>query len=74
MSAQSIISCTEKCNEMINLLNNSMDVSKSIPTVNKDIRLAIKTLKKETTYVEREASNHLVSYAKILRKRKRVQE
>ena len=74
MSAQSIISCTEKCNDVINLLNNFMGGSKSKPTANKDIHLALKTFNKVTTYVERAASNHLTSYAKILRKRERVQE
>ena len=32
MSAHSIISCTEKCKDVINLLKNCMDGSKSIPT------------------------------------------
>ena len=59
MSAQSIISCTEKFNDVINLLKNGMDGSKSITTANKDIRLLFKTLKKVTTYVEIAASNHL---------------
>ena len=53
MSAQSMISCTEKCNDVIDLLKNCMDGSKSIPTENKDIHLVIKTSKKLTTYVER---------------------
>ena len=74
MSAQSIISCTEKCNDLINLLNNCMDGRKSIFTANKDIHLVIKTLKKATKDVERAASNHLTSYAKILHNRKRIQE
>ena len=73
MSDQSIIFCTEKCNDVINLIKNCMYGSKSIPTANKDINLAIKTLKKVTTYVERVASNHLTSYANILRNRKTVQ-
>ena len=51
-----------------------MDSSKSIPTEKKDIHLALKTLKKVTKYVERAASNHLISYANILRKRKVFQE
>ena len=51
-----------------------MDGSKSIPNSNKDIHLSLKTLKKATTYVERAASNHLTSYAKILRKREIDQE
>ena len=51
-----------------------MDGSKSIPTANKDIQLALKILKKVTIYVERTASNHLTSYANILHKRERVQE
>ena len=50
-----------------------MGGNKSIPTANKDIHLALKTLKKVITYVERTASNHLTSYAKILHKRKIVQ-
>ena len=65
MSAQSIISCTEKCNDVINLLNNCLDGSKSIPTANKDVHLALKKVNKVTTYVERAASNHLTSYEKI---------
>ena len=42
MSAQSILSCTEKCNDVINLLTNFMDGSKSIPTANKDIHISLK--------------------------------
>ena len=49
MSAQSIFSCTEKCNDVINLLKLFMYGSKSIPTANKDIHLSLKTLKKVTT-------------------------
>ena len=45
-----------------------------IPNSNKYIHLKLKILKKVTTYVERAASNHLISYAKILCKSKRVQE
>ena len=74
ISSQSIIFCTKKCNDVINLLKDFMDFIRSIPTVNKDIHLSLKTLKKVTKYVEIEASNHLTSYAKILRKRKIVQE
>ena len=74
MSAQSIISCTEKCNDVINLLKNYMDGRKSISTANEDIYLALKTLKKVAKDVEREASNHLTPYANIIFKRKRVQE
>ena len=59
MSAQSIIYCTEKCKDVINLLKNCMDGRKSISTANKDIHLALKTLKKVTTYVEGSAYNHL---------------
>ena len=62
MISQSIISCTEKCNDVINLLKNCMHVSKSISTENKDIHIALKTLKKVSKYVERAASNHLTSY------------
>ena len=51
-----------------------MDGCKSIPNVNKDIHLSLKTLKKATTYVEISAYNHLTPYANILCKRKRVQE
>ena len=51
MSAQSIISCTEKWNDVLNLINNCMDGSKSIPTTNKDIHLSLKTLKEVTKYV-----------------------
>ena len=51
-----------------------MDSSKSIPTANKDIHISVKTLNKFTTDVEKASSNHLKSYAKILRKRKIVQE
>ena len=74
MHAQSIIPCTEKCNDIINLLKNSMDGRKIISTANNDINLELKTLKKVTTAVGRAASNHLTSYANIMRKRKRVQE
>ena len=74
MSAQSIISCTEKCNDVINLLKNCIDGSKSIPTSNKDIHLALKKLKKVTTYVERATYNHLTSYEKIPRNKEIVQE
>ena len=74
MSAQSIISCTEKCNDVINLLKNCIDGSKSIPTANKDINLALKKVNKVTTYVKRAAYNHLTGYEKILCKRKIVQE
>ena len=74
MSAQSMISCTEKCNDVINLLKNCMYGRKSISTANKDIHLALKNLKKVTTDLERAAFNHLRSYAKIIRKRKRVQQ
>ena len=59
MSAQSILSCTEKCNYVINLLNNFMDDSKIIPTTNKYIHLSLKTLKRVTKNVEIVASNHL---------------
>ena len=59
MSDQSIIYCTEKYNDVINLIKNCMDGSKSIPTANKDTHLAPKTLKKATLDVERAASNHL---------------
>ena len=45
-SAKSIISCIEKCNDVINLLKNCMDGSNSIPTANKDINLSLKKLKK----------------------------
>ena len=51
-----------------------MDGSKIIPTANKDIHISLKTLKKLTTDVERAASNHLISYTNILRKRKIFQE
>ena len=51
-----------------------MDGSKIIPTANTDIHLTLKTLNKVITYAERAASNHLTSYAKILGKRKIVQE
>ena len=51
-----------------------MDGRKNISTANKDIHIALKTLKKVTTYVERAASNHLTSYEKILHKRQRFQE
>ena len=51
MSAQSIISCTETFNDVINLLNNCMDGSKIIPTANKDIHISLKTLKKLTADV-----------------------
>ena len=44
-----------------------MDGSKIIPTANKDIHLVLKKFKKLNTYVERSASNHITSYAKILR-------
>ena len=74
MSAQSNLSCTEKCNYVINLLKNCIDGSKSIPTANKDIHLWLETLKKVTTDVEIAAYKYLTSYANILRKRKRVQE
>ena len=73
MSAQSILSCKEKCNDVINLLKNCMDSRERIPTANKDIHIALKTLKKVPRDVERAASNHLTSYAKILCKRKIVQ-
>ena len=59
MSAQSIISCIEKYNDVINLLKNCMDGTKSIPTANKYINLSLKNLKKATTDVEISASNHL---------------
>ena len=39
MSAQSIITSTEKFNDIINLLKNCMDGTKSIPTANKYIHL-----------------------------------
>ena len=45
MGAQSIISCTEKCNDVIDLLKNCMDGGKIIPTENKDIHLVIKLWK-----------------------------
>ena len=48
--------------------------SKSIPNVNKDIHLSLKTLNKATTYMERAAYNHLTSYEKILSKREIFQE
>ena len=51
-----------------------MNGSKIIPTANNYINLSLKHLKKVTTDVEISASNHLTSYAKILLKRKRVQE
>ena len=73
MSAQSIILCTEKCNDVINLLKNSMDGRKIISTENKDIQLSLKSLKKVTTDAEISASNQLTSFAKILCKMKRVQ-
>ena len=74
ISSQPIISCTEKCNYVINLLKNCMDGSKSIRTANKDIHLSLKSLKKVKKYVERSAYNHLTPYANIPRNRKRVQE
>ena len=46
---------------------------KSRSTANKDIHIALKTLKKVTMCVERAAYNHLTSYAKILSKREIVQ-
>ena len=73
MSAQSIILCTEKCNDVINLLKNSMDGRKIISTENKDIQLSLKSLKKVTTDAEISASNQLTPCAKILCKMKRVQ-
>ena len=74
MSAQSIISCTEKWNDVINLLKNSIYGNKCIPTANNDIHISLKTLKKVTTYVGRSASNHLTSNANIICKRKILQE
>ena len=59
MSAQSIISCTEKYNDVINLLKNSMDGIKSIPTTNKDVHISPETMKKITIDVEITASKHL---------------
>ena len=58
MSAQSILSCTEKFNDVINLLNNCLGGRKCISTANKDIHLALKTFKKVTIDLERAASNH----------------
>ena len=49
MSAQSILSCKEKCNDVINLLKNCMDGGKNISAANKDIHLSLKTLKKLIT-------------------------
>ena len=66
ISAQSILFCTEKCNDIIILLKNSMDGSKIIPNENKVIHLSLKTLKKVTTDVEISASIHLISYANTL--------
>ena len=51
-----------------------MDGSKSIPNANTDFHMSLKNLNKSTTYMERAAYNHLISYAKILRKREIVQE
>ena len=48
-----------------------MDGKKTISTSNKDIHLALKTLRKVTTDMERSASNNLTI---IIRKKKRVQE
>ena len=59
MSEQSIIFCTEKYDNVINLLNKCMYDSKSIPTSYKDIHLALKTLNKLTIDVEIAAYNHL---------------
>ena len=59
MIAKSILSCTEKYNDVINLLNNFMDGSKIMPTANKYIHLSLKSSKKVTTDVERASSNHL---------------
>ena len=55
MSAQYVISCTEKYNDVINLLKNLMDDRNSISTANKYIYLSLKTSKKVTIDVERAA-------------------
>ena len=51
MIAQSILSCTEKCNDVINSLKNCMYGSKSIPRAKKYVHLSLKTLKEVTKYV-----------------------
>ena len=51
-----------------------MDGIKSIPNANKDIHLSLKHFKKASTYVERAASNHVTSCAKIICKREIVEE
>ena len=50
MIYQSIISCTEKFNDVINLLNNYMDGGKIIPTANNKNFLSLKNLKRVTIH------------------------
>ena len=70
MSDQSILYCTEKYNDVINLLNNFIDGRESISNAKEDIHISLKILRKVTTDVGRAASNHFTAYSKILRKRK----
>eukprot|EP00957_Ditylum_brightwellii_P101225 7714147-Ditylum_brightwellii.AAC.1 len=71
MPAQSILSSSDKCDDIIVLLDNVYNIfSRKHPEVN----LAINALKTVSNKISTAASHHLGTYAKEVCKRKRIIE
>eukprot|EP00957_Ditylum_brightwellii_P102368 7803468-Ditylum_brightwellii.AAC.1 len=74
MTAQTMLSCSDRCNEAIKLLKGTLSGKKSVATSNKDVQLQLRVLKCMMKEVEDAATCHLGLYDKAARKRKCVQE
>jgi hypothetical protein len=74
VSAQMLLSASDRYTSAIQLLEATVGRNKTVSSENKDLKLAISTLKSVSENVESVASKHLGSYEMILRKRKREDE
>ena len=74
ISAQSILSCADRYHDAIKLVEHVVNSKRNVSTKNADIHLALKTMKKLSNEVDKAASSHMNTYAKEVRKRKRVEE
>eukprot|EP00957_Ditylum_brightwellii_P022494 1697449-Ditylum_brightwellii.AAC.1 len=70
MTAQTMLSCSDRCNEAIKLLEGTLSGKKSVVASNKDLQLPLKALKCMMKEVEGTATLHLGSYDKAVKKRK----
>ena len=74
VTAQTLLSCSDKCYEAIKLMEGTLKKRKSFASTNKDINLSLNALKVISSNVEKAAGAHLSSYDQTVRKRMRVQE